>query len=92
MEYVIITIGLIALIFWIAGFIKILKSNNINLIKIFLIILAFSLPPFTIFYLFKGIFIRQIKDAPEKLANHAIRTGEIASKTASEVAKFLLKK
>ncbi len=92
MEYFLFALGAIALLLWISGFVKILTSDNINLIKIFMIFLSFSIPPFPIFYLFKSIFLNELKNAPEKIIDNAIVTGEITAKAAKATAKFLLKK
>lgn len=92
MELLLIAIGVILFVTWIVGMFKILSSDNIRLTKLILLIFSFIFPPFPIIYLLRKLIIKEIKSAPEKIADAAVSTAKVTGKVVGATTEFLLKK
>ena len=83
---------IITSVIWISGVFKILSSNNIRLTKLIYLIFSCIFPPFPIIYLFKKPIVKEIKNAPEKIADTVVSTAKTTGKIIGATTDFLLKK
>ncbi|WNB75766.1 hypothetical protein [Methylomonas koyamae] len=82
----------IAVMLWITSFIRILKSDNINLVKLILLASIFVIPILGIVYPLLPNFLKSVKKDFESAPERIEKAAEVARKVSSGIFSWLIKK